>query len=220
MSPENHTKVQFHFALKGFVCKAQQHSSEKKHSYIDIFSSIFFFYRALLVTCLTLFDDLVPPLFHFVERVLKCKLPIDITSSPSPPSLLIFCSISILSLLCHWVDKCVEPGFLFWEDKTVEWRELEREGREMMRGRRTGWVGGGLAFSACFTVADYLLVSEVAQLPLTQRLADFSGSVDSPLESHMTGCSAEPLILHSKQSDLGGTGQKGRQMHVMTQTHI
>lgn len=87
----------------------------------------------------------------------------------------------------------------------MAWRELEREGREIMRGRL-----GGLVFSACFTVADYLLVSEVAQWPLTQRLADFSGNIDSPLE---TGCSAEPLILRSQHSDLGGTGQKGRQMH-------
>lgn len=109
MSPGNHTKVQFHFVLKGCVCKAQQHSSEKKDSYaeVDIFSSIFFFYRALLVTCLTLYDGHVPPLFHFVERVMKCKLPIDITSSPLPPLLIALFSVPplfFLSYVFEWIN--------------------------------------------------------------------------------------------------------------------
>lgn len=115
------------------------------------------------------------------------------------------------------MDKCVEPGVFVLRRQNCGVERIGERGKGNDEGEENRL--GGLVFSACFTVADYLLVSEVAQWPLTQRLADFSCSVDSPVESHMTGCSAEPLILHSKHSDLGGTGQKEQQKHVMTHTH-
>lgn len=111
-----------------------------------------------------------------VRASYRFLLPLPLSSS-SPPSLLIFYSDSVLSLQCHWVDKCVEAGVFVLRRQNCgvqRCRELEKEGRK-------GWGGGGQGFFFWGGGGDlpFQLVSQwlATCLCQTQRLADFSGSV-------------------------------------------
>ena len=141
---------------------------------------------------------------------------------PLPP----FSFVSILSLSCHWMNKCAEAGVFFyfpWEE-TCEWKggANEMNGGQGEAGTSRGWgqvwevdegsLVAATCLSACFTVAGYLLVSVVVWWPLTLELACFSGSVSFNYRATQLDS------LHSLWSSTA-PGRMGRQMHVITHTH-
>ncbi len=107
-------------------CKGQQHAfvllNRSHHSYewyTGNFTpppTVFSFPLTCLALCWWPYASAAAsPFFHRTERALKCKFPMNVLKpTKSLPSYLLFSSATILFFQCHWVNKCVEVGVLFF----------------------------------------------------------------------------------------------------------
>lgn len=123
-------EVRFHFALKEWTVKVQQHAFVSvtrplDHSYEGHSAKLPLILFICLVTCLAFRCRPCPlaarsSLFHCAERALKCKLPICWKAFPLPPLPHSYFSIRPLFFFCHvikWINVCRRVFFLHGEKR-------------------------------------------------------------------------------------------------------